>query len=160
MENTKEIKINIPEGYEIDKKNSTFENIILKKIEDKKPKSWKEYQLLVKNKLSFWTDAFDNLEKTDRSGYSTFKEFDTKEEAKAFCALGKLIQLRDAWRGDWKPDWTNENQSKHSIHCRCGKAQISLNWTATRVLSFPTGEMRNEFFETFKDLIEEAKMFL
>ena len=39
---TKELKITIPEGYEIDKDNSTFEKIVFKK-KDTKPRSWKEY---------------------------------------------------------------------------------------------------------------------
>ena len=30
---TKQIKIEVPQGYEIDKEKSTFENIILKPIE-------------------------------------------------------------------------------------------------------------------------------
>ena len=37
---TKELKITIPEGYEIDKEKSTFEKIVFKK-KDTKPRSWK-----------------------------------------------------------------------------------------------------------------------
>ena len=39
----KKLKINIPEGYEIDRDNSTFEEIVFKKVEDplaKLPKTW------------------------------------------------------------------------------------------------------------------------
>ena len=36
---TKEMKIQVPEGYEIDRKNSTFEKIVFKKIEKELPKS-------------------------------------------------------------------------------------------------------------------------
>lgn len=36
---TKEFKIQMPEGYEIDKENSTFEKIVFKKIEKELPKS-------------------------------------------------------------------------------------------------------------------------
>ena len=42
---TKKLKINIPEGYEIDKEKSTFEEIVFKKVEDplaKLPKTWEE----------------------------------------------------------------------------------------------------------------------
>ena len=44
---TRKLKINIPEGYEIDKEKSTFEEIIFKKVEDpfaKLPKTWEEYK--------------------------------------------------------------------------------------------------------------------
>lgn len=36
----KELKIQVPEGYEIDKENSTFENIVFKRKE--LPKSWED----------------------------------------------------------------------------------------------------------------------
>ena len=39
---TKELKIQIPEGYEIDKEKSTFEKIVFKK-KDTNPRSWEEY---------------------------------------------------------------------------------------------------------------------
>ena len=39
---SKELKINIPEGYEIDKENSTFERIVFKK-KSTYPKSWEEF---------------------------------------------------------------------------------------------------------------------
>lgn len=38
----KTFKINIPEGYEIDKDESTFEKIVFKKIEKKLITSWEE----------------------------------------------------------------------------------------------------------------------
>lgn len=41
MEN-KELKIQAPEGYEIDKENSTFEKIVFKKEERKLPKKWED----------------------------------------------------------------------------------------------------------------------
>ena len=41
----KKLKINIPEGYEVDKELSTFEEIIFKKIEyGKLPRTWDEYR--------------------------------------------------------------------------------------------------------------------
>ena len=39
----KEIKIKIPDGYEIDRDNSTFECIKFKRIEKKPPKTWEEF---------------------------------------------------------------------------------------------------------------------
>lgn len=37
----KEMKIQVPEGYEIDREKSTFESIVFKKVEVKDlPKSW------------------------------------------------------------------------------------------------------------------------
>ena len=39
---TKELKIQVPEGYEIDKEKSTFEKIVFKKVEKELPKSWED----------------------------------------------------------------------------------------------------------------------
>ena len=39
---TKEFKIQVPEGYEIDRENSTFENIIFRKTERKLSKRWED----------------------------------------------------------------------------------------------------------------------
>ena len=38
----KELKIEVPQGYEIDRQKSTFEKIIFKKITEK-PKTWEDY---------------------------------------------------------------------------------------------------------------------
>ena len=40
---TKEIKINCPEGFEVDKENSTFECIKFKSIKKELPKTWEEF---------------------------------------------------------------------------------------------------------------------
>lgn len=39
----KELKIEVPEGYEIDKEKSTFEKIVFKKIKVELPKTWDEF---------------------------------------------------------------------------------------------------------------------
>lgn len=54
---TKKLKINIPEGYEIDRENSTFEEIIFKKIENpfsKLPKTWEEYKNCSRDDTSYF----------------------------------------------------------------------------------------------------------
>lgn len=43
MEN-KKIKINPPEGYVVDEENSTFEEIVFKRIENKMPDSWEDIE--------------------------------------------------------------------------------------------------------------------
>ncbi len=59
----------------------------------------------------------------------------------------------------WEPDW-NEETDKFTISNKCNK--IYLNNTAwyAEVLSFPTAEMRDAFYENFKDLIERCKELL
>lgn len=83
--------------------------------------------------------------------------------------LEKLKICRDAyWKvaGEqmglgkpWEPDW-NEETDKFTISNKCNK--IYLNNTAwyAEVLSFPTAEMRNAFYENFKKEIEQCKELL
>lgn len=52
----KELKIEIPQGYEIDRQKSTFEKIIFKKIPEN-PKTWKEYCALTKGSPSFYASC-------------------------------------------------------------------------------------------------------
>lgn len=76
--------------------------------------------------------------------------------------LEKLLICRDAyWKiaEDWKPDWDNISD-KHCIYV-VGK-EIWLQECQTRqcTLAFPTVEMRDAFYENFKDLIEQCKELL
>ena len=45
---TRNLKIQIPEGYEIDKKESTFENIVFRRVDDL-PKRWEDLKKLVEH---------------------------------------------------------------------------------------------------------------
>ena len=110
-------------------------------LKDTKPRSWEEY-----------------CNNTKRNAYD-YDEFSSREESMAFIAFGKLIQLRDAWLGNWKPDW-DEVYTKYTIVNARGRIELNTATFNSRVLAFPTEKMATEFLETFRDLIEEAKMFL
>ena len=78
---TKKLKINIPEGYEIDKENSTFEEIVFKKVEDpfaKLPKTWEEYCKQTKDYVSYFWSNHDSIIKSGFDGY--YNEFLTKKD--------------------------------------------------------------------------------
>ena len=85
-----EFKIQIPEGMEIDRGNSTFECIKFKpkeltyqEIAEKFPKN---------SSVSTNGDHFSKL--------ITFR---------------KLLEVADYLNGDWKPDWDNDTQYKYII---------------------------------------------
>lgn len=142
-------------SYLIDIEKATEQGLLKEK--DSKPHSWEEYRenILLYQRCKFSAEEY-NFERTEDFSY---KVFGSPEEAKAFCALGKLIQLRDAWVGDWKPDWKKVYNKYTIINAR---DRIDLNTAIfdSGALAFPTKEMANDFLETFHDLIEEAKMFL
>jgi hypothetical protein len=82
----------------------------------------------------------------------------------------RLILCRDAyWKiaGEqmgldkpWEPDWTNLDQLKYCIWVDVGEFFTMVNVRGQHILAFPTEEMRDTFFEDFKDLIESCKELL
>ena len=79
--------INIPEGYEIDKEQSNDRQIVLKKIEEKRANSWKEYCDMMKGKDSYVVDMYGNVRTTTFSEAPVVGEFEDKEEAQVLLHL-------------------------------------------------------------------------
>ena len=87
-----------------------------------------------------------------------------------FKTLQNLIICRDVyWKiaGEemglgkpWKPDWTNLDQLKYCIWVDVGEFITMVNVRGQHILAFPTEEMRDAFYDNFKDLIEQSKEFL
>lgn len=142
-------------SYLIDTEKAIEQGLLKEK--DNRPRSWREYENTASSNV-FLASVYQ-LENDNRA----YDVFHSEDEAKAFCALGKLIQLRDAWWGEWRPFPDKMSPSVQveafSIWWNVCKFSIS-NQYITRVLAFPTKEMATDFLETFRDLIEQAKMFL
>lgn len=153
--------INIPEGYEIDKEQSTERQIVLRKIENKSARSWKEYCEKMKGKNSyFYNNAIRRIVDSQFGSEPVLSEFEDMEDVETLEAFSKLLRLRKDWVGEWKPDWTNEDQTKFTIISAKNKIDDSISDFINSSMSFPTKEMRNEFIVTFKDLLEIAKPLL
>ena len=60
----------------------------------------------------------------------------------------------------WEPDWMNYNDFKFVIGVFENEIIKCYNTIAQYVLAFPTEEMRDAFYENFKDLIEQCKELL
>lgn len=154
---TKEFKIQVPEGYEIDKENSTFENIVFKKEERKLPKKWEDLYEVKGWFVDFHSDVVTSG--SMRTADSVKNRFPTKEEAKACIALAQLCQLRDRYNDGWKPDWKDSTE-KYVIYFHADEIYSGDSYGAQDVLYFKTEELRNEFLENFRGLIETAKPLL
>lgn len=82
----------------------------------------------------------------------------------------KLLLCRDAYweiAGEqmglgkpWEPDWTNLDQLKYCIWVDVGEFITMTYVRGQHILAFPTEEMRDAFYENFKDLIEKCKELL
>lgn len=154
----KKLKINIPEGYEIDKENSTFEEIVFKKIEDplaKLPKTWEEYKSCSRYDTSyFFCIPLKSIKASLFSG--VYNEFSTKERVKQYVALGKLLQLRDYWIGDWKINSSSLTNTYLIYNNGVRETVVAKTFGENFPLTFPTKEMAEKFKECFGDLIKKA----
>lgn len=87
-----EIKIEVPEGMEIDKENSTFECIRFK------PKSL-TYADIWKNFLPYTRSINCN-----------------RKHIKKLEVYLRLLEVADYLNNGWKPDWNKESESKYAIY--------------------------------------------
>ncbi len=131
------------------------------------PENW-EVKEVKGNKIILKEADMKGLPKTWNECVNRFGEYITittnppKESTDAIRALCKLLTCRNAWWNQlgWKPDWKNCSTVKHCIQPFSEKIDKSTNRTGSVVLAFPTIEIRDQFLETFRDLIEEAKELL
>ena len=157
QEEEKSFKVQIPEGYEIDKENSTFEYIKYKKVKSEYPKSWEE--AFVGNNVSgYWVGSSGEIRVANRTALrddkNTFKYEEQAESALAYAQLTQLMAL-PCFNGDWKPKWTNNNsEKKYSITFYNGKYDIEYTYIRHFFLAFKSEEKAKIFLELYKDLID------
>lgn len=144
----KELKIEVPQGYEIDKQKSTFEKIVFKKIPDN-PKTWEAYCKYVKDCPSYYgIPRQNNICETRFDGF--YNEFFTKERVKQYVALGKLLQLRDYWVKGY-------DEFRYALFLtKVGITITDNSGIVSYPLTFPTKEMADDFKNCFVDLIRQA----
>ena len=78
-------------------------------------------------------------------------------------AFQELLICRDAyWKfaGNWKPDWNNDEIVKYCIIVDSGIISKQNFRNSQFIFAFPTKEMRDAFYENFKNLIEKCKELL
>lgn len=156
--NEKELKIDIPEGYEIDKENSTFERIVFKK-KHTYSKSWEEFCNTneLTNKEYFISSHSSlsvtcNIRPRDCDSDKNFCK--TEEEAEAFLAL---IQLKRLWH-EYVDDYSEKVKDHYYyfIDCLGYKNEFTVLYdfssTSKYLFKFPSKKLAEEFLNNFKDL--------
>lgn len=141
-----------------------MKKIVFKPI-NAKPKSWEEYCKLQKSKHAkgYVIDSDSGIRQADWYGMISpnfwRSVLPSKELVEAFLALMQLMSLRQAWIGDWEPDWS-KSHNKCCINYNDNRITIESWVTSAHPLSFPTRKMAEEFLNCFKDLIKQAKPLL
>lgn len=112
-----EVDINslIPEGYEIDKENSTLECIKFKKkkltyedVANKLFSANKAYYLL--------GDKIESISPTDHSCYWGADNCTSEKQAMKLAATNKLLNVAKYLNKGWKPNWDNYEEYKWKIN--------------------------------------------
>ena len=151
------IEIEVPNGYKA-VYNEETQRVEMVRIE--LPKTWEEY--CKQNPIVDWEyfinerSEIDEIRKRERNPLTDMSTIQLREMAIAFRALMQLIQLRDCYRQGWKPDW-KDNKNKFTIEVIDGATTTYWDNRRSRILSFQSLEIRDEFLNNFKDLIEQAK---
>ena len=128
----------------------------LLKEKDNRVKSWKDFPK--KYGKAYIVDETSAFPKEGNVFYVGSQL--TIHEAKAVTAFSKLLKLRRDWIGEWEPDWNKPYDDKFIIYGYKNEVRICNSTITSASLSFPSDQLAQEFLETFRDLIEEAKILI
>ena len=151
------IEIEVPDGYKA-VYNEETQRVEMVRIE--LPKTWEEY--CKQNPIVDWEyfinerSEIDEIRKRERNPLTDMSTIQLREMAIAFRALMQLIHLRDCYRQGWTPDW-KDNRNKFTIEIIDGEITTYWDNRRSRVLSFQSIKVMNEFLKNFRELIEQAK---
>lgn len=149
-------KWDLPDGYEFQDKDGNVINTNTIKLVKKQPKYPTTYEECCKvlGVAFVYTDIMG----------VTNKEYDL------YLSFIELIRCRDAyWKiageqmgidKSWEPNWNNIEQDKFVIFTNNNSICANKFKLGHNILAFPTKEMRDLFYEKFKDLIEKCKELL
>lgn len=158
LNNMTQLTIEIPYGHEVDIENSDLAKGVVKfKPKKALPTKWEDLRNIRGYYVSTGADIHSWSAALPCSANKNL--WPTEELAKASLALCQLVRLRDIYNDGWQPDWT-DHKDKYVIEFSKGKKIISTYLQTQCVLAFKDKETRDLFFNTFKDLIEEAKPLL
>lgn len=113
--NTKEIKITVPEGYEIDKENSTFECIKFKK----KGLTYNDVaEKLFRDKVCYYLGQGAKIIKyqPNLSSAELANNATSEKQLQRLLAINKLMNVAKYLNGNWKPFWKIASNSKWYIY--------------------------------------------
>ena len=148
-------EISLPEGYVFKDENGN-EILTSKIILERKKKEYPKTYCECKDILGLW-----DIDDTERGYYKT--DLIDKLQMLLICrdAYWKIAGEEIGLGKPWEPDWGNPDHDSYSTITRCGGKIIRTTiYTHDCPFSFPTEEMRDAFYENFKEEIEICKELL
>ena len=159
----KERKIEAPEGCEIEKVELVdgVAVVTFREKERKLPKTWEEFCEIhpIKGCEQFIRGSSDIIKAVgcQRDSKDDRNLLPDRATAEAVLALCQLIQLRNAYNGDWVPDWKDDKELKFTIDFIEAEIYSGELIGCCSLLYFKTKELRDEFLENFGYLVEKLK---
>lgn len=139
---TKELKIQVPEGYEIDKENSTFECVRFKPI--KKVKDYKdvEQELFKGEEINYCINAQSKVKGSifNRTELEFIQCGSEKQIAKVI-AIAKLMNVAKYLNGDWQPDCRTQS---YYIAIADGNIKVFISYPTGMDIYFKSGKLAQQ----------------
>lgn len=148
----KELKIEVPEGYEIDKENSSFEKIVFKEKKHE-VNCWED----LKHVTGWYITDNSCLVPTPVGLVKPHNHnvFLNEEYAKSALALAQISQLLPYY--DTNVDWTASNE-KFCISCLNNKIEVRTWERIYHVLAFNTKSEAIRFLKHNEQLVKDFYM--
>lgn len=160
------MSITPPQGFEVDKVEviDGVLNVTFKAKERSLPKTFEEFCEMFPDYTGEYFIEPNNDKKIDQvvvvmeeRTYRNAELLPDRATAEAVLALCQLIQLRNAYNGDWVPD-CKKVPKPYTIDFSDGKIRITrYDHLQTTPLYFKTEELAKEFLRNFRPLIEKLK---
>ena len=163
MEEKKFFKVEAPKGYEIDKENSTWDNICFKKIEQE-VRTWDDLIGTRRPKTQVWVGNSDSNINSDKEedifiGESNRFEFIDAKHAKSALAMAQISQLMRYFGGAiTDEEWSNSGTIKYVIVKMEGKLDCAASFGEYIFLAFHTKSQRENFLKYNERLVKDYLM--
>ena len=152
----KEIKITPPEGYELDKENSTFECIKFKHIVNRFRDGYKEVHGYKLNDFCSEITSVDGI--VTANDHIVFHSYKQAKSAKAMAIISQIMANDERFGGVITDKEWNMGTTKYVIERNCNSIHLDASVVSYSVLAFHTREQRNLFLEENKDLVKDYLM--
>ena len=155
----KSVTINIPEEYEIDKEQSTFEKIVFKKKE-KEVKTWEDLINRDLSSSSKYITSWSFIQGAvgDKFSHNDKNCFIDYKHAKSALAMAQISQLMPYYGGAITDKEWGDLTAKHIIARNNKKIILRTNTNPFSFLAFHTRRQRDLFLRYNRELVKEYLM--
>ena len=152
-------EIKLPEGYIFKDENGNIINttkVVLEKKKKEYPKTYEECNRIMGVELwnTLWGEDATEYEEQIEDLIDAFIRLKICRDA-YWKMAGEQMSLGKPWNPNW-----NTSDPKYVLACANNRIEKRWETTYTKVLAFPTPELRDLFYENFKELIEQCKELL